>query len=237
MPFKTLHLPFKLRLWNTFFCIMCIFKLSTGFNLNTDACQIESMAVATTKYHIVLCSIVHKRNNIWKLIQLKWFVEKWIQLDSNRFSQYGGNTFFGRFLYLDCFVLSYYYFCLFPHHFASTKLQRYEWEKWCCKQRKMCISTMFNLFMCVYLCFDVHDAARFSSLLNRIEAHLPYHGLQNRFNSARNSIRLDITWESMWKKMHKSQQLPLLNVSMCEAQWNIICGNVKKIHHFRNEKK
>lgn len=76
------------------FCIMCIFKLSTGFNLNTDACEIESMAVATTKYHIVLCSIVHKRNNIWKLIQLKWFVEKWIQLDSNRFSQYGGNTFF-----------------------------------------------------------------------------------------------------------------------------------------------
>lgn len=144
--------------------------------------------------------------------------------------------FFGRFLYLDCFVLSYYYFCLFPHHFASTKLKRYEWEKWCCKQRKMCISTMFNLFMCVCLCFDVHDAALFSSLLNRIEAHLPYHGLQNRFNSARNSIRLDITWESMWKKMHKSQQLPLLNVSMCEAQWNIICGNVKKYTIFETKK-
>lgn len=39
---------------------------------------------------------------------------------------------------------------------------------------------------------------------------------QNRFNSARNSIKLNIVWTNV-RKMHKSQQLPLLNVSMCEA--------------------
>lgn len=90
-----------------FFCIMCIFKLSTGFNLNTDACQIESMAVATTKYHIVLCSIVHKRNNTTSENWFNWSDSlkngySWIWIGS---ASMEAILFFGRFLYLDCFVL------------------------------------------------------------------------------------------------------------------------------------